>query len=336
MSMKGFGQKAPSTYVIAAFATLLPLVLAPTGAAACATKFMNCCTINESGTYTVIGSFPAPKGTQTCIDITASNVILNVSGDLQNLEGPGVDTGTVGIDIEASAKQVSIFNLEADNFGQGIRIDGPNATLNAVVFDANQTGIFVDGANALIDDSTASGNGGAGIQINKTATHFVIAGNVEVGGNGAGIELNGASGGFLNGFATSGNDTFGIWVNGASNNVITNFYSDNNSIAGVYLGCNPAGPDGQASCSKTSSNDNLVLGYGDSDSSVSSTGDPTQSYGIAVGLGNLLDDVLTVAGDGNLVDDALDENPSCGTNRWLGNAFTTSSPAPNTSDYCIN
>jgi hypothetical protein len=107
-TMKGFGQKALSTYVVAAFATLLPLVLAPTGAAAaaCATKFMNCCTINASGTYTVIGPLLALKGTQTFIDITASNVILNVSGELQNLEGPGADTGTVVIDIEASAKQV--------------------------------------------------------------------------------------------------------------------------------------------------------------------------------------------------------------------------------------
>jgi hypothetical protein len=165
----------------------------------------------------------------------------------------------------------------------------------------------------------------------------VIAGNVEVEGNGVGIELNGANGAVLNGFATSGNGTFGVWVNGASNNVITNFYSDYNGTAGVYLGCNPAGPDGNASCSSgASSSDNMVAGYSDYYSSVSSTGGPTQSYGIAVGLGNLLDDVFAITGDGDLVDDALDENPACGSNRWLGNAFTTSNPAPNTTDYCIN
>ena len=135
------------------------------------------------------------------------------------------------------------------------------------------------------------------------------------------------------------NGTFGIWLNGASNNVITNFETDGNGVAGVYLGCNAAGPNGQASCpSVASSNGNSVIGvnFTNTYSRVSSFPPDQQSYGIAVGLGNLQNDFLTTDGDGNLVDDALDENPDCGTNRWFGNNFTISNQAQNTTDYCIN
>jgi hypothetical protein len=340
--MKGSGQKALSKGMVAGFATLLPLVLAPTeaAAAACATKFLQCCTISAPGSYTMGGFLKAPANTQTCIDITASNVILDVNTDGGRVEGPGADTATVGIHIEASAKRVSLFNIETDYFGQGIRIDGPNATLDFVSAEINQMGIVVNGANALIAESYVTGNGsgdGVGIQINKTATHFAILESGVVDYNGVGIELNGVSEGVLDGSSTYYNGTFGIWLNGASNNVITNFKSDNNGIAGVYLGCSPAGPDGDASCpSNASSNSNFVLGDELGDSTVESAGYPLQSYGVAVELGSLLDDVLAVTGDGNLVDDALDQNPTCGSNRWLGNTFTISNPVQNTTDYCIN
>jgi hypothetical protein len=71
-------------------------------------------------------------------------------------------------------------------------------------------------------------------------------------------------------------------------------------------------------------------------SSVINNSNFSQSYGIAVEPDSVNNDFLTIYGDGNLVDDALDENPNCGTNRWFGNTFTTSSPAQNTTDYCIN
>jgi hypothetical protein len=340
MAMNRFDQRGLGTAMAAAFATLLPLVLAPTGAAAagCAKNFFNCCTINASGTYTVIHP-PKVDGTQTCIDITASNVTLSgPNGSSQLLTGPGTDTSTVGIDIEASAHHVLVFNLDIDNFGQGIRIDGPNATINNVNGDNNQSGIVVNGANAVIAHSFVRGSE-VGIQIYKTAAHLVMLAN-EFLSNGVGIALNGVSEAVLDGSSLYNSGTFGIWLNGASNNVITNFQAWDNGIAGVYLGCNPAGPDGNASCpSKASSDNNFVLGDSNYSpgSTVSSPSDgPPQNYGVAVGLGNLLDDVVGITGDGNLIDDALDENPSCGSNRWLGNTFTMSSPAPNTTDYCIN
>jgi hypothetical protein len=60
------------------------------------------------------------------------------------------------------------------------------------------------------------------------------------------------------------------------------------------------------------------------------------SQGIAVGLGNRGNRFAFITGSGNLDDDALDENPNCANNRWLADSFTTSSPAKNTTLFCLN
>ncbi|MGO9934101.1 MAG: hypothetical protein ACLPV8_20115, partial [Steroidobacteraceae bacterium] len=61
------------------------------------------------------------KSTGTCIDITASNVTLNINGPNLGLSGPGANTPTVGIDIEPSANNVAVVGLDPGGFGQGIR-----------------------------------------------------------------------------------------------------------------------------------------------------------------------------------------------------------------------
>jgi hypothetical protein len=77
--------------------------------------------------------------------------------------------------------------------------------------------------------------------------------------------------------------------------------------------------------------------FGAQNSVVSYTGTgSTQHFGVAVGLGNKENRFLTVTGKGNLNDDALDENPNCANNRWFADGFTTSSPAKNTTSFCIN
>jgi parallel beta-helix repeat protein len=115
--------------------------------------------------------------------------------------------------------------------------------------------------------------------------------------------------------------TFGIWLKSASNNLIAGFQAENNGTAGVYLGCNAAGPNGQ-SC-PISSNGNTLTG-----ATVDGMGGVLllQSYGIANGLGNQQNRFLSITGTGNIVDDALDENPNCGTNQWIYNVFTTANP----------
>jgi hypothetical protein len=84
------------------------------------------------------------------------------------------------------------------------------------------------------------------------------------------------------------------------------------------------------------SNSNSIIGtVGESTSSlVSNTA--SQRFGVIVGLGNLHNRFLSITGTGNVDDDALDENPECGSNRWFGDTFTTSIPAENTTFFCLN
>jgi hypothetical protein len=230
--------------------------------------------------------------------------------------------------------------IEAEDFGQGIRVDGPNASLIGDVTTLNNKGTVVNGANAYLIEVISELDNFVGIQVNASATDFVGVILEALDATGAGIKLNGVSGAFIDEAVAAGNGTFGIWLASASNNEIDGFVSQSNGVVGVYLGCNAAGLNGTACpAGVPSSNGNSLIGsvYGGKSSVVTNTGSPLhQRFGIAVGLGNLHNHFLTITGTGNVVDDALDENPNCGNNRWFADTFTTSSPAKNTSFFCLN
>jgi hypothetical protein len=197
--MKGFGKKAVSTGGGSVHNNARAGASADRGSAgACAKMFKKCgCTISSPGSYTMVNFTVFPlKSTGTCIDITASNVTLNINGPNLGFSGPGANTPTVGIDIEPSANNVTVVGLDPGGFGQGIRIDGSNATLYYESTGNNRRGIVVNGKNALLFASDSTDNEAVGIQINKTATNFVMAGGVVDGFSvqGVGIELNQVSG----------------------------------------------------------------------------------------------------------------------------------------------
>ncbi len=315
------------------------IALAPSGAHAttCALSIPTCgCTINSPGTYTLTGSNPM-NSTGTCVDIAASHVSL-IGGP--TIVGPGSTTPTFGVHVEPTANRVILESVTAESFGQGVRVDGPNASLIAVTTELNNKGVVITGPNAYLIEVFSVGDDLVGIQVNPTATNMV--GVIVVAENDieAGIKLAGANGAYFNEAVAVGCGTFGIWLQSASYNVFSGFESEDNGVAGVYLGCNPAGPTGTACPTGVpSSNGNSFMGsvYGSTNSLVSNTGSPlNQGFGIAVGLGNLHNHFLTVTGTGNVSQDALDENPNCGSNRWFADTFTTSSPAKNTSLFCLN
>jgi hypothetical protein len=109
---------------------MLAVALAPSGAAAaaCALSILNCgCTISSPGNYTLTGTSPM-NSTGTCVDITASHVTLSGGGGVTAIKGPGSTTPTFGVHIDPTANRVILENILAENFGQGIRVDGPNAS----------------------------------------------------------------------------------------------------------------------------------------------------------------------------------------------------------------
>jgi hypothetical protein len=318
-------KQAMRSGMTAIVATILALALAPSGATAgpCPPAILKCgCTISASGSYTLGGPNPMllkPTDGSICVHITASAVTLTGGPTLQ---GPGSKTSTIGVQVDIFANKVTLQSVEATNFGRGILIDGPNATVRESATSFNNKGTVVNGTHALLIEPSSSRDGAAGIEVNVTAKNFVMMSGAANEATGAGIELNGVSGAVLNQTVADNDVTFGIWLKSASNNLIAGFQAEDNGTAGVYLGCDAAGPNGQ-SC-PISSNGNTLTG-----ATVDGMGGVLllQSYGIANGLGNQQNRFLSITGTGNIVDDALDENPNCGTNQWYNNTFTTASPA---------
>ena len=319
--------------VAAIAATMLALALMPSGAAAgpCPSAILKCgCTIGSPGAYTLSGPNPMlldPTNSKTCVDIETSRVTLTGG---PALKGPGSATMTVGVHIAQKANRVTLQSVEATNFGQGMLIEGPNATVREGITSFNNKGTVVTGDHALLVGQSSNRDGFAGIEIDETANNFVMTSGTANEATGAGILLYGVKGAVLSSVVAKDNVTYGIWLRRASNNLISAFDTEDNGTAGVYLGCNPAGPNAQP-CPISSDGNTISVGI------VSNMGILLhQSYGIAVGIGNRNNDLLNITGTGNFVDDALDEKPNCGTNRWLSNDFTSSNPPRNTTFTCIN
>jgi hypothetical protein len=319
---------------------MLAVALAPSeaAAAACALSIPKCgCTITSPGNYVLTGASPM-KSTGTCVDITASRVTIAGAVEIQ---GPGSTTPTIGIHIEPTANKVLLQNIAFEDFGQGVRVDGPNASLLEITTIDNNKGMVVNGANAYIIGSTSVQDNLAGIQANSTATDLAMLEITVVQAAGTGIKLAGVNGAYLTDIIIVQCGTFGIWLQSASNNAVSGFETLSNSVAGVYLGCNAAGPNDTA-CPPgvSSSNGNSFTGnfFGSSSQSiVSNTAPPpAQRFGIAVGLGNRGNHFFGIEGSSNVDDDALDENPDCANNRWFDDTFGTVSPPKNTTPFCIN
>jgi len=323
----------------AALATILTMALASSSAVAgsCPSTIVKCgCTIDLPGIYNLSGAGPMVS-TGTCFDITASKVYI--IGAPTTIEGPGSGTSTFGVHVEPTANRARVEGITAGKFGQGIRVDGPNASLTFDTTGFNQKGIVLNGANAFLANVISQQDIGVGIQINATATGVLGLNLNASDAGGAGIELNGASGAFLDQAVGDRNGTFGVWLRGASNNHFDGFNAQGNGIAGVYLGCNATGPNGTA-CPPgvPSSSNNSFIGssFGSRNSDVSNTESPfSQSYGIAVGLGNSHNRFSLITGSANTKKDALDENPDCGSDRWYDDTFTTSEPG-SVSSMCLD
>lgn len=338
MTLRGVVRKALSMGVAAAFATMLALALTPSKAAAsaCALSIPTCgCTISSPGTYTLTGASPM-NSTGTCIDIAASGVTLNGAGMV--IKGPGPATATLGVLIESTANKAILEDIIIEDFAHGVHANGPNFSTLDVITAFNNKGTVVNGANAFLLVEESELDNLAGIQVNASATDFVMVAGVAIEDTGVGIWLNGVSGAFIDEAEAEGNGSLGIWLKGASNNVIDGFISESNGIAGVYLGSNPLGPNGMTCSPGACSNGNSLIGsiYGGKSSVVSNTGSPqNQRYGVAVDPGNLHNHFLDITGTGNVLEDASDGN-GCGSNRWFDDTFTKSSPPKNTSFFCLN
>jgi parallel beta-helix repeat protein len=282
-------------------------------AAACPLSITDCgCTISFPGDYQ-LGNGLSLNSPGLCIDIIASNVTLDAAGDV--ISGPGSNTTSVGIHVEATANKVGLHRVTVVNFGTGIVIDGARADVEYVTTEHDNRGTVVNGARAFLYGHFSISDNLVGILVNSSATNFVGQALSIDNTQGTGIKLNGVTGAFIDDATVYGAATFGIWLRSASNNIIDGFTAESNNIAGIYLGCNPSGPNGKpCPAGVPASNGNTFSGshYCAASSIASNTGSPyNQSYGIGVGLGNLHNNFLSTLAFNNSIFDALDENTNC-------------------------
>jgi hypothetical protein len=132
---------------------------------ACSTSIAACgCTITKAGTYTLTADLTGGAG--DCIDIKASNVILNTDGF--SITGPGSGTSTgAGIDVLKSSSGTFIEAASTlSGWKYGLEVQGKNTITDNTDFKDNVVGVFLDGATgANIADSEADDNTVYGVWI---------------------------------------------------------------------------------------------------------------------------------------------------------------------------
>jgi hypothetical protein len=136
----------------------------------CGTSISACgCTITKAGTYTVTSALSASTG--DCIDIKASNVILNLQA--KGITGPGSGTSTgVGIRVLKSSSGAFIeggggpSDISVSGWKYGLEVDGKNTVSDWVNVHGNVVGVFLNGATgANINDFDADDNSVYGVWI---------------------------------------------------------------------------------------------------------------------------------------------------------------------------
>ena len=66
------------------------------------------------------------------------------------IKGPGPATATFGVLIEPTANKAILEDIEIEDFGHGVQVDGPNFSTLEVITAFNNKGTFVNGANAYL------------------------------------------------------------------------------------------------------------------------------------------------------------------------------------------
>lgn len=155
----------------------------------------------------------------TCISITADNILLDGQGFEVN--GTNKTTDSIGVAVN------SANNVTVKNVGNSTRWE------NGIVVG--------ESTNATLTNNTANNNGRNGIATLTIGSN--LTDNTANGNDLYGIQLSGSTENELTGNTANGNGVYGIWLSDGSdfNNLTDNVARDNSgnaegSSAGIYLG----------------------------------------------------------------------------------------------------
>jgi hypothetical protein len=265
----------------------------------------SCVKLAKAGLYEVDASLSS-AGSNDCLVVSASNVILNLNG--MELTGTG---GGAGVHVMSSASNAMVEGHDA-------------------VIQGFSEGVEIDGSKDVAENFTATNNLDAGVLLNNAKqaklSNFTTSFNLD------GVRVSKGSYNAMTGaIYARDNLRYGIWLTDTNHNSVGGFTTQNNPAAGVYLGCSATGPTG-AACKLAAKNTYNSIFNG----SVQPVNGGAQQYGVAIDLGGGSNRVTNVssAAPGDAIDDLIEENPDCGTNDWFGHGIVFSTSPP--SGGCIN
>ena len=316
--------------------------------------------ISSAGCYNMTTSLVATSTSGDCIQITAPNVYLNLTG--VSLQGTGGSSTGNGIHVTSAGAGATIVSGSISDFNIGILADA-RVVLEAPTAEANNTdGIQLDSAvSSRIVGGSSSSNGVNGVTITGSNSYLVdnfsannnFASGIEVGTSSSGditdatandntlsgITLNSSSATNISGLNANSNGTYGVELFKSNSNKIFGTAINLNGIYGVYVKesksnsiASPYGTihcngiiDVYLGCSDTAGPDGTVCAITSSANEIDGAvvfGTGVNPYGIVIDLGNVGNKVLGSNGYTDPIDDMYDANKA-GQNTWFGNTFTT-------------
>jgi hypothetical protein len=315
--------------------------------------------ISTAGCYNMTTSLTATSSGD-CVEITAANVYLNLSG--VSITGTGASSTGNGIHVASTGAAATIVGGSVSGFDIGILADA-RVTLEAPdVEDNNSDGIQLDSAasSKIVSGSSdsnggngvtitgsnsftlvsldASNNGGSGIDV-STSTSGDITNATANSNELSGITLNKSNSTNIPGLNANSNGTYGVEVISSTSNKIFGTAINLNGIYGVYLKESSdnvvASPGGEVhcnglidvylGCSDTAGPNGVACATPSSANEMDGVvvyGTGANPYGIVIDLGNTANRVLGSNGSTDTIDDMYDANKA-GQNTWFGNVFTT-------------
>ena len=318
--------RRPALTIVYAASLMIMLAAVPAAAAKTCKKLITACGCTaKKGHLALANDLTSSSVTADCLTIAGAHVVLDMAG--HQITGPGGSATGAGIHVLSSGNGAFIdgVNHEITKFGTGILIDASDVVLAFVELRSNaQFGLKINGGsrNSMYNSDAGnesianSGNGNTGVLILNGNDNLID--DIFAAHNGKyGIEISGGSNNSLHDLDGDFDGIYGIWINGSNGNRLVNSTGRSNGQIGLYIGCAPTGGIGGACPGAATSSTNVVK-FGDFSSNT--------EVGVAVDSGDLANQIgLNMIGSvtKNGTADAVDANPSCGTNLWFLDSIGT-------------
>jgi parallel beta-helix repeat protein len=189
----------------------------------------SCGTVDEPGVYHLGSDLRSTD--RTCLDVRASDVVIDGRGHALVADGRGNTTGVSVAD--PALRNVVVRDLTVRGFDIGVLHLGADGRLVDVTATANRDGVYLLGAtNATLTDVTATGNG-RGVVVDAATDVRLVGGRVADSG-GAGLSVLGSAGTDVTDL-TAADNARGVYVESSTDSRLTGVVAVRNAEFGLFL-----------------------------------------------------------------------------------------------------